>query len=60
VRNNPFAVIPAKVRAWIYLLAVLVGLAITCVQAADGDWLKAIAAIAGTLTGALAASNVKE
>ena len=58
--KNPFTVLPPKVRAWIYLIVFLVGLAAAAAQATGGDWLQAVALLVGSLTSALAGSNVNE
>lgn len=60
MRTNPFKILPPKVRAWIYFIATLVALAAAAVQASHGDWLQAVVLLAGSLTGGLAGSNVKE
>ena len=55
--KNPFEVVPPTVRLYLYLTAVIVGLVVAAVQAADGDVLEAIAIVVGSLVPLLAASN---
>ena len=57
---NPFTVLPPVVRAYVYLLVFVVGLAFTAWQTAEGNWVEAVASLTGTLTSALAGSNVNQ
>lgn len=57
---NPLTVLPPKVRAYVYLVVFVLGMAFTAVQAADGDWFEAAAALVGSLTSVLAGANVQE
>lgn len=56
---NPLAILPAKVRLAVYAVVFVVGLALAAWQAAEGDWVAFGVLITGSLTGALAGSNVK-
>lgn len=55
---NPLTVLPPKVRLYIYLVVFVAGLVVAAVQAAGGDWFQAVALLIGSLTSALAGSNV--
>lgn len=55
---NPLAVLPAKYRLAIYAIVFVAGLALAAWQAAEGDWVAFGVLITGSLTGALAGSNV--
>lgn len=51
-------VLPAKARLVIYALVFLAGLVLAAWQAAEGDWVAFGVLVTGSLTGALAGSNV--
>lgn len=55
---NPLAALPAKVRAAIYAVVFIVGLVLAAWQATEGDWIAFGVLLTGSLTGALAGSNV--
>lgn len=56
--SNPLTdVIPDVARKYVYAVAFLVGLALTALQAADGDWKAAAFLFLGSLVPLLAASN---
>lgn len=58
---NPLAnVLPAKARLVIYAVVFVVGLVLAAWQAAQGDWFAFAVLLTGSLTGALAGSNVSE
>lgn len=58
---NPLtAVLPPKVRLYVYAVVFGLGLVVAAVQVADGDWFEAFAALIGSLSGALAGSNLNE
>lgn len=56
--KNPLTYLPAKYRLAVYCVLGLVALAVAAVQAADGDWLQAIALFLGSLGFGTAGSNV--
>lgn len=56
--TNPFTVLPAKVRLYLYCVLVIVGLGFTAWQASDGDVVEAISGFVAALLGLMAASNV--
>lgn len=56
---NPLnQVLPPKVRLYVYAVVFVAGLIVTAVQAAEGDWFEAVAFLIGSLSGALAGSNI--
>lgn len=58
---NPLsAVLPARVRLVIYAIVFVVGLVLAAWQASEGDWFAFAVLVTGSLTGALAGSNVSE
>ena len=57
---NPLSILPAKVRLAIYAVVFVVGLVLAAWQASEGDWFAFGVLLTGSLTGALAGSNVSE
>lgn len=53
-----FQLVPAKARKYVYAAAMLLTLVWGAWQAADGDWGKALGALAGALVAQLARANV--
>lgn len=57
--SNPLSdVLPARVRLVVYAVVFVVGLALAAWQAAEGDWFAFAVLLTGSLTSALAGSNV--
>lgn len=55
---NPLAALPAKVRLAIYAIVFVAGLVLAAWQATAGDWVAFGVLLTGSLTSALAGSNV--
>lgn len=56
---NPLSeVLPARVRLVLYAVVFVVGLILAAWQATEGDWVAFAVLLTGSLTGALAGSNV--
>lgn len=55
---NPLAALPTRVRRTVYAVVFVVGLALAAWQAAQGDWVAFGVLLTGSLTSALAGSNV--
>ena len=56
---NPLnEVLPARVRLVLYAVVFVVGLVLAAWQATEGDWVAFAVLLTGSLTGALAGSNV--
>jgi hypothetical protein len=58
--DNPFSVLPAKARSYIYLIAFVAALIVTAILAANGDWLQAVGSFLSSLVALLAKSNIQE
>ena len=58
--KNPLTYLPAKYRLAAYCVLGLLALAVAAVQAADGDWLQAVALFLGSLGFGTAGSNVSD
>ena len=57
--SNPLTeVLPARVRLVVYAVVFVVGLILAAWQATEGDWVAFAVLLTGSLTGALAGSNV--
>ena len=57
--SNPLSdVLPARVRLVVYAVVFVAGLVLAAWQAAEGDWVAFAVLLTGSLTGALAGSNV--
>ena len=59
--SNPLTeVLPARVRLVVYAVVFVVGLILAAWQATEGDWVAFAVLLTGSLTGALAGSNVDQ
>lgn len=59
--TNPLNdVLPARVRGAIYAIVFVAGLALAAWQATEGDWVAFAVLLTGSLTSALAGSNVEK
>jgi len=59
--SNPLTeVLPARVRLVVYAVVFVVGLVLAAWQATEGDWVAFAVLLTGSLTGALAGSNVDQ
>lgn len=47
--NNPLALIPAKVRVYVYAVLALAALALGAYQATQGDWIEFAVLLLGSL-----------
>lgn len=56
--TNPLSLIPAKYRAAVYAGIGIAALGFTAWQAADGDWVEALAGFVIALGNATSASNI--
>jgi hypothetical protein len=56
--TNPLSALPPKVRLYVYAVLGIAALIVAAVQAADGDWLQAVALFLGSLGFGTAGSNI--
>lgn len=57
---KPLTILPAQVRLAVYAVVFVAGLVLAAWQAAEGDWVAFGVLLTGSLTGALAGSNVDQ